>query len=216
MPNKKAVLPLLDELSEEATLIGTVNVVSNQNGVLKGYNTDGIGLVRSLMQNNIPYENKHYVIAGAGGAGRAVAVQLALSGVKSLKIFDVIEESARETAIIINTKIAGCSAEAFAMNEDALIAAVNEAGTFVDCTPLGMAPLEDKSSINDFSKVSKDAIIVDICHTPLKSKLLTLAQQQGIRTLNWMDMVYQQGAAAFKIWTGQEMPLDYVREQMGI
>lgn len=216
MPNKAAILPLLDELSEEARLIGSVNTVKNIDGKFKGFNTDGMGFVSNLDDHGVEYKGKKIVMCGAGGAGRAVAVQLALSGVKELTIFDAVEKSAKDVAAIINDNIKTCVAAAYLFDEDHLSREMKTAAIYADCTPFGMAPFEDKAVVSSADKLPENIIVVDICHTPPRTKLLAMAESRGLKTINGIGMMYNQGAKAFNIWTGLNMPVDYVKEQMGL
>lgn len=210
MPNKQAVIPYLDELSEEAKLIGAVNCVSNANGILKGYNTDGIGFVDNLKNHNISVEGKRIVAGGAGGAGCAVCVQLALSGVKELVIYDMEETRAKHLADVINQNVSTCKAEGKQMSEEALVQDLTAADLYVDCTPLGMKPHEGEAVISSPEQLPKDLIVADITYAPVMTKLLQMAEQRGCRYVTGIGMMQQQAAAGFKIWTGVDMPLDYV------
>lgn len=216
MPNKEAVLPFLDELSEEVKLIGSVNVVNNTDGTLKGYNTDGMGFIMNLEKRGIVYKGKKMVQIGVGGAGRAVAIQSALSGVSQLEVYDIDQKKAMEVAEIINQNIKGCKATGRLMTEDSVTKQLQDADIMVDCTPLGMAPLEDKASLSSFEHVPKRVTVVDICHTPPRTKLLAMAEEHGHQTVNGVGMMYCQGAKAFKIWTGADFPMDYIKEQMNL
>ena len=213
MPVKSAAAKLMDRLSREAQLIGAINVFHNENGELVGYNTDGMGFVMMLDEHEIPYKGKRVVQAGVGGAGRAVAVQMALSGVRELVLCDLDEEKAEQTARMICENVPGCHAVSCPANEESLRAQLLlETALYVDCTPLGMPPREDQSMISSFDGIPKELYVVDICYAPPKTKLLKMAEEHGCRILNGMDMMFNQGAKAFEIWTGQQMPLDYVKE----
>lgn len=216
MPNKQTVIPFLDELSVEAMLIGSVNCVSNLDGVLKGYNTDGMGFVKNLDDHHVDYRGKKVVQSGAGGAGRAVAVQMALSGVAELSIFDVDEVAARTLCDTINQNIATCRATPHKQDETALIAEMRTAAIYADTTPLGMAPLEDKSAVTSADRFPEGIVVVDIVHTPPETKLLRLAASRGLECVNGIGMMFNQGAMGFKIWTGKDMPLEYVQTEMNL
>ncbi len=213
MPVKKAAIACLDGLSKEASLIGTVNVFKNEDGKFIGYNTDGMGLVMMLDDNHFPYKNEKVFVAGVGGAGRSVAVQLALSGVRELVICDSYKEGVEDIAAVIKNSINTCDVSICDANEEAIKAELsNGTSIYVDCTPLGMTPNENESMINNFDGISKDMIFVDITYAPLETKLLRLAREHGCRTCNGVGMMFNQGAKAFKIWTGADMPLEYVKE----
>ena len=214
MPNKQAVIPLLDELSEEARLIGAVNTVSNVDGVLKGYNTDGIGFVRNLNEHNIDYKTVKVVVGGAGGAGSAVAIQMALCDTPEMVIFDGNLEAAERLAKNINDNIKTCKATARLMNEADLVEELKTAGLYVDATPLGMAPLEDKAVISSPDQLPKDIVVTDLTYVPLKTKLLQMAEERGCKIVTGIGMMYHQGAEAERIWVDKEMPMDYIKENL--
>ena len=213
MPVKSAAAALMDRLSREAQLIGAINVFKNEDGQLVGYNTDGIGFVRMLEEHGVAYQGRRVVQAGVGGAGRAVAVQLALSGVRELVLCDLDMEKAKETAQLICENIPECRALACKADEENLrLQLLCGTDIYVDCTPLGMPPLEDKSMLSSFEGIPTELAVVDICYAPPKTTLLQMAEAHGCKILNGMDMMFHQGAGAFEIWTGTPMPLDYVRE----
>ena len=215
MPVKRSIIPHLDGLSREAELIGAVNVYKNEAGRFIGYNTDGMGLVMLLEERGFAYKGKKVVMSGAGGAGRAVAIQMALSGAAEVVIFDMMEESAKDVADIINRNIETCTSRAYPSDETQVLKELADgASVYVDCTPLGMTPNEDTTMIHDFSSLSPELAVVDIVYAPLKTKLLKLAEEHGHPISNGIDMFFYQGAKAFKIWTGEELPIDKIKPEM--
>lgn len=215
MPVKQAAIPFMDKLSHSASLIGAINVFKNDDGVFTGWNTDGLGLIRQLEHNNIEYKGKKIVLAGTGGAGRAVAVELALGGVKELVLFDVNAKSCNALAGVISLNVGQCKVTAYQADEKRMVKEIAEgAAAYIDCTPIGMTPSTDASMINDFSAIPREVSIVDITHTPPETKLARMAREHGCRAFGGMDMVLYQAAEAFKIYTGLEMPLDYVKENL--
>lgn len=214
MPNKKAVIPLLDELSEEARLIGAVNVVKNSGGQLKGYNTDGMGFVMNLEEQGVEYKGKKAVLLGAGGAGRAVAIQLALSGLGQLAVFNTTAAKATELAAQIAQSIPACAAAGYAMDEARVLEELQSADLLVDCTPLGMAPRENEAPLASLAGVPQRVTVVDIVYDPPQTKLLAMAKANGNRTISGEGMLYCQGMKAFEIFTGQRMPIEYVKANL--
>lgn len=212
MPNKQNVIPLLDEVSEEARLIGSVNTVVNRDGKLIGYNTDGKGYVMALRDEGISPEGKSVVIAGAGGASRSVAIQLALDGAKEITILNRTLDAAEEIVNIIKENIPACKATAAGYNDEKLKEQLKETDLFINCTSLGMHPHEDKSIISNPDMLHPDLIVSDVIYSPPKTKLLEMAEKVGCKTLNGLGMMIGQGALAFKIWTGEDMPTDYIKE----
>lgn len=215
MPVKKAVIDCLDGLSEEAKLIGAVNVIKNEDGRMIGYNTDGMGLVMMLDDHGFSYKGKKVVVAGVGGAGRAVAVQLALSGVRNLVLCDLYKEGAEAIADMLNSTVKECTVTVCDATEEAIKAElIDDASIYVDCTPLGMSPHEETAMINSFEGIPEELTVVDITYAPPKTRLLKLAEAHGCAICNGMDMMYNQGAKAFKIWTGMDMPVEYVKKNI--
>ncbi|AOT70497.1 shikimate dehydrogenase [Geosporobacter ferrireducens] len=212
MPNKQKVIPLLDEISPEAQLIGSVNTVRNDNGKLIGYNTDGRGYVKSLNEEGISIEGKKIVMVGAGGAARSVAIQLALDGAAELIIMNRSIEPAEEICNTIRANISNCKVEALELSNNILKQKLQEADMLINSTPLGMHPHEDKSIIPDPEMLHPKLIVSDLIYDPVKTKLLEMAEQVGCKTINGLGMMIWQGALAFKIWTGVEMPTDYIKE----
>jgi len=213
MPNKTNVVKYLDTLSIDALLIGAVNTVKNENGYLTGYNTDGMGFVKSLEDAGIVPRGKHITICGAGGAGRAVAVALALAGAGRLVIFDLVKKAAYDLAKTIgdNTE---ASVEAYEYDAERCAAAASDTQIFVNCTGIGMKPHENESVITKPSVFHKGQAVADIIYDPSPTLLLADAKAAGAVIVNGLGMLYNQGAFAFKIWTGFDMPLDYVLENM--
>ncbi|SNS80789.1 shikimate dehydrogenase [Anaerovirgula multivorans] len=212
MPNKKNIMPLLDEVSEEAQLIGSVNTVVNKKGRLIGYNTDGKGYVMALNEEGIAVEGKRIVIAGAGGASRSVAIQLALDGAKEITILNRTLNSAEEICDIIKNNIPTCKTLASGYDDDQLKQQLKETDLFINCTNLGMGSHEEKSIIPSTNMLHPDLIVSDVVYSPPKTKLLQMAEKVGCKTLNGLGMMIGQGALAFKIWTGEDMPTDYIKE----
>lgn len=213
MPNKKNVMKYLDEISKDAELIGAVNTVKNENGRLTGYNTDGMGFVKSLEDADVDYKGKRIVICGAGGAGRAVSVALALSGAGKLVIFDVYQEASRDLADTVNNNTAS-EAVPYVYDEDNLIKEATESQIIINCTGLGMHPNENESVITKSGVFTKGQVAADVIYDPSPTRFLSLARDDGAAIVDGLGMVYNQGAHAFKIWTGLDMPLEYVRENM--
>lgn len=214
MPLKKSVMPLLDEVSPEARMIGCVNTVANEGGRLIGYNTDGKGFVRDLKEHGVSVRGARIAMAGAGGAARSVAIQLALDGAAEVAVFNRTPEKAAEIAEAIRKNIPGCKAEAFFLEEGDLVRWLKDADILVNATALGMHPNEDGSVISGPELLRRDLVVSDFIYEPTKTKLLRIAEEAGCRTLNGSGMLLYQGAEAFRIWTGMDMPVEYVRREV--
>lgn len=214
MPNKRLIGKYLDQLTPAAELVGAVNTVVNDHGVLTGDITDGTGYMRNLKENGVDIIGKKITITGAGGAATAICVQAALDGVKEISIFnrkDEFYENALKTVEKINSRTS-CKAQLFDLDDqDQLRAEINNSALFGNATGVGMKPLEDQSIITDPSMLRPDLIVTDVVYSPRQSKMLHIAEEQGCRFFNGLGMMLWQGARAFEIWTGKEMPVDYIR-----
>lgn len=214
MPDKVAVMECLDDCSRAAEMIGAVNTVVNEDGRLIGHNTDGIGYVESARHQGFEPSGKEITLLGAGGAALAAAVQLALDGAEKLHISNRRSRSwnaAREMVDKINRETS-CRADLTDL-EDAgeLAKRIGSSDLLVNATSVGMAPHEDESPLKDVSLLRPELVVSDIIYHPRQTLLLRSASERGCRTFNGMDMLLYQGAAAFRLWTGREMPVERVR-----
>lgn len=206
MPNKTVVHKYLDKLSEAAELCGSVNTIVNDNGVLTGHVTDGIGYMQSLKDNDIDVIGKKMTIVGAGGAATAIEVQAALDGVAEISIFnnkDKFFERAKKTVKDINERTK-CKAKLYDLADlDKLKEEIADSYLFANATGVGMKPLEGKTYIPDKSFLRPDLIVTDTVYAPRETVLLKMAKEVGCKkTMNGLGMMLFQGAAAFKLWTG--------------
>lgn len=219
MPNKTVVHKYLDKLSPAAEMCGAVNTIVNEDGVLTGHITDGIGYMSGLKDAGIDIIGKKMTIVGAGGAATAIQVQAALDGVKEISIFnrkDAFYERAQKTVKDINEKT-NCKATLYDLEDlDKLKEEIASSYIFTNATGMGMKPLEGQTYIPDKSFLRKDLIVTDVVYAPAETALLKMAKEVGCKTLNGFPMMLFQGAAAFKLWTNQDMPIEHVKEVMGI
>lgn len=219
MPNKTVVGKYLDKLSPAAELCGAVNTIVNENGVLTGHITDGIGFMQALKDNDIDVIGKKMTIVGAGGAATAVEIQAALDGVKEISIFnphDKFWDNAEKTVRKINERTS-CRAVLYDLDDkDRLRTEMADSYLFVNGTGVGMKPLEGLSVVPDESYFRPELIVVDIPYSPLETKMRAMAKKAGCKTMNGMGMMLFQGAAAFKLWTGKDMPIEHMKELLHI
>ena len=210
MPNKTVVHKYLDKLSDAAEMCGAVNTIVNDDGVLTGHITDGIGYMSGLKDAGIDIIGKKMTIVGAGGA---------LDGVKEISIFnrkDEFYERAQKTVKDINEKT-NCKATLYDLEDlDKLKEEIASSYIFTNATGMGMKPLEGQTYIPDKSFLREDLIVTDVVYAPAETALLKMAKEVGCKTLNGFPMMLFQGAAAFKLWTNQDMPIEHVKEVMGI
>ncbi|MFC6163951.1 shikimate dehydrogenase [Lactiplantibacillus dongliensis] len=215
MPCKKVAAELVDELSPAAELIGAVNTIVNNDGVLVGHNTDGAGYVENLRHHGVDPKGKKLTVLGAGGAGTAIAVQMALEGAASIRIFnpkDDFYKNAELTAQKIMKKVPACHVEVGDINDQAALAAsIKASDILANATKVGMNPHADQSNIKDLSVFRDNLIVTDTVYSPATTKMLADAAAHGSQAIGGKGMLVWQGAAAFKLYTGQEMPVDDVK-----
>ena len=218
MPNKTVIHKYLDKLTPAAEMTGAVNTVINDNGVLTGTITDGVGYMRSLKEKGFDVIGKKMTIVGAGGAATAIEVQAALDGVKELSIFnrkDDFYDRAVETVRIINEKT-DCKATLFDLDDrEALRREIADSYIFTNATGVGMKPLVGETYIEK-DMLRPELIVSDVVYVPAKTRLLEIAEEVGCPTVNGLGMMLFQGAEAFKLWTGEEMPIEHMKEFLGI
>lgn len=218
-PNKQEVLKYLDEIDETAEIIGSVNTIKIDEDTkkIKGFNTDGLGFIESLEKKDIPYKDKKMVLIGVGGAGRAIAIQSAYSGIKELVIKELNKEVADEVLNTIKTKIPKCNVRLISDDENDLKEEIKNADILVNATPLGMKGNVDSCSISSSDVISNPNVFVyDIVYEPKETKFMKYAKEAGCETCNGINMMLWQGALAFKIWTGKDMPIEYVKKELGL
>ena len=219
MPNKIVVGKYLDKLSPAAELCGAVNTIVNRDGVLEGHITDGIGYMESLRDYDIDVIGKKMTIVGAGGAATAIEIQAALDGVKEISIFNIRDkfyEVGEETVRKINEKT-NCKAKMFDLaDKDALRAEIADSYLLANATGMGMKPLEGKTWLPDASYLRPDLIVTDTVYAPAETEFLRIAKEVGCKHMNGFGMMLFQGAAGFKMWTGHDMPIEHMKEVLGI
>ena len=210
MPYKEQVIPYLDQLSEEACLIGAVNTVVNREGTLIGYNTDGKGFFKSLPSFKI--SRKRLVLLGAGGAAKAILAQAILDGVSQISVF--VRSSSMEKTRPYLEKIqnaTGFRVDLFALEDvQNLQDSITQADLLVNATNVGM----DGSSqpIPTSIVLPEKLLVADVIYQPFETQFLKWARNQGNQSINGLGMLLYQAAEAFELWTGKEMPTDQIWE----
>ena len=212
MPYKEQVIPYLDQLSEEACLIGAVNTVVNREGTLIGYNTDGKGFFKSLPSFKI--SRKKMVLLGAGGAAKAILAQAILDGVSQISIF--VRSSSMEKTRPYLEKIqnaTGFRVDLFALEDvQDLQDSITKADLLVNATSVGM---DGTSQPIPTSIVLPEKLLVaDVIYQPFETPFLKWARNQGNQSINGLGMLLYQAAEAFELWTGKEMPADQIWESL--
>lgn len=216
MPDKNRMSELCDKLSPAAEIIGAVNTVVNDNGIFTGYTTDGIGYMRAVVDAGHNIIGKKMTLLGAGGAATAVLVQAALDGVSEISVFSIRDsffERAERTVAALNERT-NCKVTLYDFEDESILRReIGDSAILTNGTSVGMAPNTDRSIITDSTMFHKDLIVSDVIYNPRETKLLKLAKEAGCATFNGLYMLLYQGAEAFKLWTGQDMPVSLIKEK---
>ena len=213
IPHKVAVIPFLDKLDPLAEKIGAVNTIVNDDGVLRGYNTDGTGFLQTLLEEKIEPQGKNIIILGAGGAARAISLSLADRGTQLVILNRLLElDWAKELASRIS-QIFTTEVEALELNRENLSGVLGKADILVNATSVGMTPNIDETLVT--SDLLKPGLIVfDIVYNPIKTRLLREAEASGAKTISGIDMLIWQGVLAFEKWTGLKAPVKLMRQEI--
>ncbi|TVR68497.1 MAG: shikimate dehydrogenase [Spirochaetaceae bacterium] len=198
IPHKVSVMPLLDRIGESAEVIGAVNCVVAREGELVGENTDGRGFLESLRAVRDP-AGLRVVLLGAGGAARAVAVELALAGAESITVVNRTAQRGEELAGHLRDKL-GAKA-AFQQWSDR-IAVPSGTDLLVNATSIGLFPDVEACAPLDFDSLDRDVVVADVIPNPPLTPLLRKAGERGCRTIDGLGMLINQGRIGIRYWTG--------------
>ena len=224
LPHKEKIIKFLDELSEEASIIGAVNTIVNDHGKLIGYNTDAYGILETLM----PYKDKisgtKVTVIGAGGSARAVVYTL-LRHFKPEEI-NIINRTHQKADTLVNDlslKMRYDTFHTFELFPPDNVETLSNSRLIINATTMGMYPdIED--TITDIEdSFNEEQIVFDLIYNPTKSKFLKMAEMQGAKVVGGLKMLISQAAKSFELWTGVEMPVEkiseslqnYLKQQMG-
>ena len=210
-PHKVAVIPLLDELTEAARLIGAVNTVVNENGRLIGENTDGKGFLMSLRENGADPVGKNVTLLGAGGAARAVSVELALAGARHIHIINRSETRGAELAAAVSERT---KAAASYIPWTGKVRIPEGTDILVQCTSIGLYPdITGKPDV-DYDTLRPDMVAADVVFNRPDTPFLQECARRGLKTVNGLGMLVNQGAMNFRLWTGHEAPVGVMTEAL--
>lgn len=211
IPHKVEVLQYLDELSEAAEIIGAVNMVVNNDGVLWGENTDGKGFLKSLVDKGAVILGKNVFMLGAGGAARAICVELALAGAKKISVANVTKTRGEDLVALLNTHT---ETEARYIPWDKPVEIPIDTDILCNATSVGLFPDVDQKPDINYETILADMLVTDVIFNDPHSLFLKEAEKWGARTINGLGMLANQGALNFTLWTGVEAPLDVMVQQL--
>lgn len=211
IPHKVEVLRYLDSLSPAAEIIGAVNTVVNDGGRLWGENTDGKGFLQSLRLSGAGVEGRTVTLLGAGGAGRAIAVECALAGARQVLICNGSPQRGEELAALVRERTPAQSAYIPWRGTLAVPAGTD---ILVNATPIGLYPHVEERPDIDYSGITPEMLVTDVVFNDPNTLFLQEAARRGARTVDGLGMLACQGALNFTLWTGEEAPLDVMRERL--
>lgn len=217
MPCKRIAAEKCDELSTAAQLMNAVNTVVIEDGKMIGHNTDGIGYMKSVQDAGHDIIGKEMTLLGSGGASSAILAQAALDGVSKIHLFarkgnswNMIEKQVAQVNAITSCKVTLNELS----DETTLRTAVSDSAILVNASSVGMSPNTEGCLIPDTSYFHPELIVSDVIYNPRKTKLLEMAESAGLSTFNGMYMLLYQGAEAFQLWTGHEMPVSLIKREL--
>lgn len=207
----------MDALSPAAQIIGAVNTIVNDDGVLTGHITDGEGFVNNLRDHGIEIAGKKITVAGGGGAATAIQVQCALDGAREISIFNIKDEffeRTLQTAEKIRNAKPECVVNVYDIADEAKMKEeIASSDIFTNATIVGMKPMDGESVVKDVSAFRPGLVVCDAVYNPKKTRLLREAEEAGCICVGGEGMLLWQGAAAFKLYTGRDMPVEEVKEK---
>lgn len=213
VPHKEAVLPLLDELTEEAQAIRAVNTAANRNGRWIGTNTDAAGFRKLLEVNGLSREGMKAVVLGAGGAARATLYVLARLA-REVVLFNRTLERAERLLRTLEPYRGGCGWEAQPLQRELLEHHMAQADLLVNTTSVGMHPDEEECPLSEDVEIPARCSVVDLIYKPPKTRLLRLAERCGAKAVNGNTMLLYQAVEAFKFWTGIEPDVQVMEQRL--
>ncbi|MFH1406619.1 MAG: shikimate dehydrogenase [Candidatus Omnitrophota bacterium] len=213
VPHKEMVIPLLDELSREAKLVGAVNTIVVEGDRLIGHNTDGRGFVLSLKRDlRIEPKKKSVFIIGAGGAAKAISFQLAIEGARYIYLTDIAKDKAQRLVTLLNKNMPSCHAKLIPNEAREMERTVADADILINATPCGMKK-HDPLLLNPKSLHSK-LVVCDLIYNPPLTSLLKAARSRKLKIMNGLGMLLYQGAMSFYLWTKKHPPVDIMRRAL--
>ena len=211
LPLKEKILPLLKDVSEEANIVGAVNTVTNEDGILRGYNTDVLGVIESLNPFKDEIAGAKVSVIGAGGASRSVIYALIRNfKVGHINIINRTEQTAESLKEYFSAKMIFNDFKVFPLIPPDLVETFRDSKLIINTTSMGMYPEIDDSATTIEESFMKGQIVFDIVYNPVKTKLLKLAESQGATIITGLKMLVEQGAKAYELWCGEKMPVEKV------
>ncbi len=207
MPYKVKVLEYCDELDESAEKCGSANTILVQNGKLKGYNTDGWGMIKCLSLKGIDLSGKRVTMVGAGGVALSIAYYLSVNGVKDVRVLNIFPDETDRLLTKMGPLFTG-----YMLNEENLESCARGAECFINASVLGQVGYDDYGCTDFLDRLPSDAIVFDVNYSNPDAVLPRTAREKGLRTFTGKTMSSCQGILAMQIWTGRTVSDETARE----
>ncbi len=215
IPHKVNIMQLLNNVSEEAAIVGAVNTVVNDMGKLSGYNSDVHGVMKSLEKYKNVLSGQEITVLGAGGGARAVIYTL-IRYFKPAKINLVnrTEQKAEGLKTYFSEKMKFDDFKCYELFPPNLVEILSNSKLVVNATPVGMFPESDDTIISLEKSFHNDQIVFDLVYNPTRTKFINIASKQGATIINGIPMLVNQASKSFELWTGETMPVESIARSL--
>jgi shikimate dehydrogenase len=211
LPLKEKIIQYIDELSEEASIVGAVNTIVNDNGVLRGYNTDVNGIVVALENHKDKFSGKEATVIGSGGAARSVIYSLIRNfKMDKINLINRTVQRAESLRDYFESKMRYDNFKTYELVPPDVVNILKGSQLIVNTTSIGMFPEIDDSPTSIEQSFHSDQVVFDVVYNPVKTKFLKIAESAGASVVSGLEMFVEQGKKSFELWTGEEMPSDKI------
>jgi len=216
IPHKQSVMAGLDEIAPEASMVGAVNTIVNEDGRLKGYNTDVSGVLRALHSElEFVPQDKNVFIVGAGGASRAVIVAMCTGGARSIAIANRTYFKAQELSEEFSPRFGDVGFSATPLEDEERVAQMMEqADIVINCSSAGMGDIEPLCL--PLALLGENCVVYDLVYKPPVTPLVRDSRALGLKAESGLGMLLYQGVDAFEIWMGEDAPVEVMREALSV
>jgi shikimate dehydrogenase len=210
IPHKISAVRYLDSLDAAAQVVGSINTIVNDTGVLRGFNSDGLGALQALREHGHDPTGKRVTVLGSGGAARAIAITLALTArPERLVIGGIVTEEMDRLKQDIGAA-SDCMVQTVTLTDEVLREILPETDILINATPVGMYPNVQKTPIPR-NLLEKHHVVFDVVYNPRVTRLLADARRAGARIVSGLEMFLNQAAVQFELWTGRPAPRAVMR-----
>jgi len=200
IPYKQSVIKYIEKIDKSAKFIGAVNCILNEDNILKGYNTDHLGFIKTLRDRNIIIRNKTALIIGCGGASRSVLYSLVINGISKIYLANRTKENALGFIKWVNRELNFNEISYIGESFEITQSIVDNADVIVNTTPVGMYPETESSPIQRSLKFNKRQVVYDLIYNPWETKLIKASKKSGASAINGFEMLIFQGIYSLSIW----------------